>query len=568
MKKRIISLLLVLALSLSALGIGGFALEESHSYDHDADASCNTCGATRTAPISLSYDGDRLTATVTYVLPTATEVAIPNTVEYNGNTYEVSTIDSNAFSAATALQTLSIPKSISSYEIKTAVNACPALVAVNVDPENRSCSSVDGVLYNKSQTTLERYPRAKAGAFTVPQSVSTISSGAFKNCTALTAVDLPDGLTSVKDFTFEGCTALREIYLPVSLKSVGYNAFRRCTFTTVRYGGTPADRLTMTFDTTYAVPVIEVPWIYTYSADAPVHQYDHSLDPTCNTCGETRTLPLTLSYDEATLTATVTACAKVESEVVVPAAATHEGKIYAITAIGENAFSDCFCLKSVSLPDTIETFGNSAFSDCVAMESFTVPSKVTVIPFGLFGSCVSLKSVVLHDQITTIGNLVFAECTSLAEITLPKQLKSIGLQALSNTAIKTLAIPEGMTTLKSGLLIKCGKLETLMLPASLESIADSVTNHCGSLKTVYFCGTKEQADQLSISSSNDPLKSATWYCKGDLNNDGVTTTADISLMLKTFQGANYTLDPYAADCNSDGSISLADALRLLKLLSV
>ena len=71
------------------------------------------------------------------------------------NSYPISGIASHAFQNCTELNSLMIPKSITMVGMDgTYFNGCTALKTINVDPENRFYSSINGVLYNKDQTTL------------------------------------------------------------------------------------------------------------------------------------------------------------------------------------------------------------------------------------------------------------------------------------------------------------------------------------------------------------------------------------------------------------------------------
>jgi len=63
-----------------------------------------------------------------------------------------------------------------------------------VEALNSFYSSVDGVLFNKSQTTLIQYPGGKAGAYIIPGSVTSIGI-AFSRCTNLTSVTIPSSVT-------------------------------------------------------------------------------------------------------------------------------------------------------------------------------------------------------------------------------------------------------------------------------------------------------------------------------------------------------------------------------------
>lgn len=52
---------------------------------------------------------------------------------------------------------------------------------------------------------------------------------------------------------------------------------------------------------------------------------------------------------------------------------------------------------------------------------------------GAFGYCTSLKSITLPEGLTTIGNLVFAGCTALEEINIPTSVVDFGEPAFTDT---------------------------------------------------------------------------------------------------------------------------------------
>jgi hypothetical protein len=67
------------------------------------------------------------------------------------------------------------------------------------------------VLFNKAKTTLIQYPTGKTGAYTIPNSVTSIGSNAFADCKKLTSVTIPAGLASIGDYAFYGCGGLTSI---------------------------------------------------------------------------------------------------------------------------------------------------------------------------------------------------------------------------------------------------------------------------------------------------------------------------------------------------------------------
>ena len=58
-------------------------------------------------------------------------------------------------------------------------------------------SSVDGILFNKSQTAIVQYPPGKIGNYTIPNSVTNLEAMAFFGCGGLSSVTITNGLTSV-----------------------------------------------------------------------------------------------------------------------------------------------------------------------------------------------------------------------------------------------------------------------------------------------------------------------------------------------------------------------------------
>ena len=91
----------------------------------------------------------------------------------------------------------------------------------------------------------------------------------------------------------------------------------------------------------------------------------------------------------------------VKGDLVIPATIIYEGKKYAVTSIGKNAFYFCRFLKSVKLPTSIRTIEDYAFSKCSALESIEVPEGVNEVG-AAFTPCAYLKSIVLPSSVAKI----------------------------------------------------------------------------------------------------------------------------------------------------------------------
>ena len=129
----------------------------------------------------------------------------------------MTSIGRDAFCSCTGLTSIDIPNSVTSIG-DDVFFGCTGLTAINVSADNANYSSVDGVLYNKDQTTLYNFPHSKSGTFSIPNTVTSIWKNAFYGCVGLTSVTIPNSVTSIGDYSFAYCT-LKPIYLYAKLAS-------------------------------------------------------------------------------------------------------------------------------------------------------------------------------------------------------------------------------------------------------------------------------------------------------------------------------------------------------------
>lgn len=128
----------------------------------------------------------------------------------------------------TSVTSITIPPSVTRIE-NYVFAGCLGLTAFSVDSANIAFTSEDGVLFNKSKTTLIHCSKAKSGSYIIPSSVTSIGSFAFSFCAKLTRVTIPNSVTSIGDKAFPFCTSLTSITIPPSVTSIGTAAFQNCT---------------------------------------------------------------------------------------------------------------------------------------------------------------------------------------------------------------------------------------------------------------------------------------------------------------------------------------------------
>src|SRR5450830_1221669 len=141
-----------------------------------------TTAAVQAADYTYTTNSDN-TITITHYTGSGGAGVIPSTMD--GKT--VTRIGEAAFFTNASLTSVMIGSSVTNIGFG-AFFSCASLTAITVDALNSVYSSVAGVLFNKSQTTLIQYPGGIAGSYTIPSSVTSIGNSAFYNCASLTGV--------------------------------------------------------------------------------------------------------------------------------------------------------------------------------------------------------------------------------------------------------------------------------------------------------------------------------------------------------------------------------------------
>ena len=280
----------------------------------------------------------------------------------------------------------------------------------------------------------------------IPDSITSISASAFRDCSNLENVNLPKNLISIGNRAFFNCVSIRNIYIPKTLVEVdtyGWNwwyPFEGCSnLEKVEFEEGITQIPTGIFGDT-GLKEVEIP-------------------DTVTSIGER-------SFADCTKLEKIIFSEKIET-------------------INGRAFLGCSSLKSVSLPDSITSMDTEIFSGCTSLSSVKLPNKCVNITSSTFEGCTSLTEITLPDTVTTIQDHAFKNCTALKTINWSKSITDIQSYAFENCdALTKLDIPNTVTNIGTGAFYECGGFTDIAVPNSVKSLGSKVFENCDALTDV------------------------------------------------------------------------------------
>jgi hypothetical protein len=261
--------------------------------------------------------------------------------------------------AGTSLTSVTIPNSVTSIGLGP-FSGGPGVKAITVETNNPAYSSVNGVLFDKSRTTLVQYPAGNVAiSYAIPNSVTNIENYAFAGCSSLTNVIIPNSVTSIGDSAFFGCSSLANVIIPNSVTRIGDFAFDGCYSlasvtipNSVTIIGEAAFSGTNLTSVTIPNSVINIGSDAFSDCSSLVAITVDSANPNYSSIGG-------VLFDKGQKTLIQYPRAKTGASYTIP---------YTVTSIGFDAFFDCSSsLTSVTIPGSVTNIGDFAFDVCLGL---------------------------------------------------------------------------------------------------------------------------------------------------------------------------------------------------------
>ena len=285
----------------------------------------------------------------------------------------------------------------------------------------------------------------------MPNSITSIGTYAFQNCTSLTDVELSNGLTAIPNYAFTGCKALTSVVIPEGVTSIGDYAFQNCS----------------------AMTSVDIPstvnWLGKYDFDGCTALTEVGITDLAAWCkmrfGAEKASPFIYAK-------TMKLNGEPVTDLVFP-----EG----ISTIGAYAFAEYKGLKSVVIGNDVTSIAEGAFQGCTGLKDVTIGSSVTSVGQYAFRNCTGMQNLVVGNSVNSIGDVTFGNCGDLRSIVVVKGNSKYDSRDNCNAIIVTntntllrgcrnTVIPEGIKTIGYYAFENCKGLAYINIPNSVTDI--------------------------------------------------------------------------------------------------
>ncbi|MBR5228054.1 MAG: leucine-rich repeat domain-containing protein [Clostridia bacterium] len=158
------------------------------------------------------------------------------------------------------------------------------------------------------------------------------------------------------------------------------------------------------------------------------------------------------------------------------------------------------------------TISNGELTKCLSSISGYLVIDNTINSIGQYGfGSTKLANVVIPNSVSSIGKYAFVGSSGLQNISIPGSVASIGYGAFTGcTSLVSVVISEGVASIEGNAFSSCAKLTNVVIPNSVTSIGLSAFGYCTALADVYYTGTEEEWEEISIvGGPGDTLTNAT-----------------------------------------------------------
>lgn len=413
----------------------------------------------------FTYTTNSTRATITKYTGAGGDIIIPDVL--GGK--PVTRIDGKSFYVNTKLTSVFISSNVT-YVGNFAFADCANLVSINVDSNNTTYCCVDGVLFNKTKTSIVQVPASRTGNYVIPSTVTGIKYAAFCGCNGLTNVTISSGATYIEGYAFSDCNGLTSIIIPSNVTNIGNEAFSDCS------------RLTSIIVTTNNSLYSSHNGALFNKVKTTILQFPAGIVGSYDIPAGVTNIGDSAFYRCIGLTG-----------VTIP---------YGVQSIGNSGFWGCDRLADISLPSSVQSIGIVAFCNCTNLASMTIPASVTNIQERAFLDCKNMSAFTVEDtnpSYSSVDGTLFNKtkttliqypCGLAGAYTIPPNVTNIGKFAFYDSKLSQVIIPSSMAVIGVDAFRICDELSRADFLGDAPSMGSGVFAYCAASFKVYYLAGK------------------------------------------------------------------------------
>ena len=335
---------------------------------------------------------------------------IPKTLK-NVTITNCTTIPDNAFYGCWMIEKITLPENLTSVG-EYVFYACSNLKHINSEIEGQinipqGVTNIGKFLFWDCNNIVElnlsnQVTRIESSAFSYCENITKINSNNVGECM------IPDSCEYIGAEAFYLVEKITKLVIPNSVTTIEPEAFygvKRLTDITLPFAGTTAN-------STGVNGLFGIIFGYQSTSGAYIRQTYMS---------ETGSINNFDAYIPKTLkNITITNC----------------------TTLSSGAFSGCWMIEKITLPENLTSIGSYAFYNCSNLfylnseieGRFNIPNSITTIGSYAFYNCSSMTSfnsdvlfeMIIHDGVTFIDSFAFRDCKLIKKLTVPQSVLKIG----------------------------------------------------------------------------------------------------------------------------------------------
>jgi hypothetical protein len=426
-----------------------------------------------TAPYTVQVTYETMGKTAAYT----GALTIPATTTNDGKTYTVTSIGSLAFydnganGSTYGATSITLPSTITSIG-SNAFRGCSKLTSITIPASVATIGS--SAFLNCSNLA----------SITILSNITTINLCTFQNCSNLASVTIPSTVTSIGEAAFDGCAKLTSMTIPSAVTSIDTYAFRNCsslTSITIPSGITAIGQYT--FYGCSGLTSATIPSSVTSIGDYAFNGCSSLATINCSAVTPPTIYSSTFSNTSATVVVPCSSISTYQAASYWSSFSNYKAATFIKDGIRYQPNTSCSEVSvvsnaysgSVTIPASVTYNGNtyavtsiadSAFYYCTSLNSVSIPEGITSIGVRAFSACYNCTSINLPSTLTSIGTYAFAAC-AMSSVTIPKGVTSMGRGAFqNNTNLTSLTISEGAPFISLYAFSFCTGLKSVVVPSS------------------------------------------------------------------------------------------------------